>query len=342
VNHHRAQPAAAGDCGLGITVSLFVFPSGGRPLRDVPQCLVDAATQAEPNFGVNALDPDFEIPKNWKVNLGTVWNFGDGYTLNADLLYTEADDSAILVGSTMEQTSTAPDGRPVYTDSRAFNTDYILTNVTGPDAESWQASISLAKSYDNGFDWSVGYAYTDAKDVNPMTSSVAFSNYANVSVDDPNGPSLANSNYNIPQRFTFSMGYSAYWWDDNRQLHRWSARSARPAVLLHLRGVTTATPSAISSATATCYSCRTADRPARNLCRYLRYRGVLRFRRSQRPEQVRARHRPAQRLQQRLVDLVRSAHRAGIPRFHGWRQVRGFHHHQELLQPAERRMVRAA
>ncbi|MCU0989105.1 MAG: TonB-dependent receptor [Xanthomonadales bacterium] len=212
------NPPPAVNCGLGVDFSLFDIPlsGNGEPLRDVPQCLVDAATQAEPNFGVNALDPDFEIPKNWKVNLGTVWQFGVGYTMNADLLYTDADDSALIVGSTMEQTSTAPDGRPVYTDSRAFNTDYILTNVTGPDAESWQASISLSKYYDNGFDWSVGYAYTDSKDVNPMTSSVAFSNYANVSVDDPNGPSLANSNYNIPQRFTFRIGYSAYWWDDNR------------------------------------------------------------------------------------------------------------------------------
>ena len=212
------NPPPAENCGLGVDFSLFDIPiSGdGRPIYNPPQCLVDAVFNAEPNFGVNALDPNFEIPQNWKVNLGTVWEIGDGYTMNADLLYTEADNSAIVVGSTMEQTGTAPDGRPIYTDSRAFNTDYVLTNVTGPDAESWQASVSLSKYYDNGFDWSVGYAYTDAKDVNPMTSSVAFSNYANVSVDDPNGPSLANSNYNIPQRFSFRLSYSAFWWDDNR------------------------------------------------------------------------------------------------------------------------------
>jgi hypothetical protein len=35
-------------------------------------------------------------------------------------------------------------------------------------------------------------------------------------VDDPNGPSRAASNYNIPHRFTFRLGYSAYWWGDNR------------------------------------------------------------------------------------------------------------------------------
>jgi len=212
------NPPPPENCGYGVDFSLFDIPiSGdGRPLYNPPQCQVDAIAFAEPNSGVNALDPNFEIPTNWKFNLGTTWTFLGDYVLNADLLYTKAEDSAIVINSTMEQTGVAPDGRPIYTDSRAFNSDYVLTNVTGPDAESWQFSINLSKAYDNGFDWSVGYAYTDSTDVNPMTSSVAFSNYANVSVDDPNGPSRAASNYNIPHRFTFRLGYSAYWWGDNR------------------------------------------------------------------------------------------------------------------------------
>jgi hypothetical protein len=120
----------------------------------------------------------------------------------------------------LRETGTAPDGRPIYTDTRPFfrfgGTDYILTNVQGSDARSWQLSLNLTKFYDNGFDWSIGYAYTDAEDVSPMTSSVAFSNFANIAVDDPNGPSRAASNYNIPHRFTFRLGYSTYWWGDNR------------------------------------------------------------------------------------------------------------------------------
>jgi len=212
------NPPPPENCGYGVDFSLFDIPiSGdGRPLYNPPQCQVDAIAFAEPNSGVNALDPNFEIPKNWKVNLGTTWTFGDDYMLNADILYTKAEDSAIVVASTMEQTGVAPDGRPVYTDSRRFNSDYVLTNVQGSDARSWQFAVDLSKSYDNGFDWAVGYAYTDAKDVSPMTSSVAFSNYANISVDDPNNPTLANSNYNIPHRFTWRVGYSAYWWGDNR------------------------------------------------------------------------------------------------------------------------------
>ncbi|MEE4218824.1 MAG: TonB-dependent receptor, partial [Xanthomonadales bacterium] len=212
------DPPPAENCGLGRDFSLFDIPltGGGNAIYDIPQCQFDAIAFQDPNSGVNALDPNFELPSAWKYNLGVTWDFADGYIMNADLMYTQAEDSALVVNGTMEQTSYAPDGRPIYSDPRRFNSDFILTNVTGADAESLQFSINLSKSYDNGLDWSVGYAWTDSKDVNPMTSSVAFSNYANVSVSDPNNPGLATSNYNIPNRFSLRVGYSAYWWGDNR------------------------------------------------------------------------------------------------------------------------------
>jgi len=192
-----------------------VWTGSGRPIWDIPQNLYDQVANGTANSAVNAIDPNFELPSNWKYSLGFSWVFGDDYQLNGDILYSDAQDSATIVGATMTQTGTAPDGRPIYTDSRPFATDYILSNVQGADAESLQLSVSLNKSYDFGLDWSVGYAYTDSKDVNPMTSSVAFSNYANIAVSDPNAPDLATSNYEIPHLFTGRLSYTAYWWDDN-------------------------------------------------------------------------------------------------------------------------------
>jgi len=212
----RAPPPPE-NCGPNPGFSLFGIPiSGdGRPLFNPPQCQVDAVAFAKPNSGVNAVAPGFEIPKQWRASLGTTWYFGDGYQLNADLLLAQSDDSATILNSTMRESGVAPDGRPLYTDTRAFNSDYILTNVTGSDARSTQLALSASKAYDN-LDLSAGYAWTDAEDVNPMTSSVAFSNYANVAVSDPNDPGRETSNYEIEHRFTFSASYSAYWWDDNR------------------------------------------------------------------------------------------------------------------------------
>ncbi|MCJ7815516.1 MAG: TonB-dependent receptor plug domain-containing protein, partial [Xanthomonadales bacterium] len=211
-------PSQPENCDEGVEFSLFDIPltGAGNPIYDVPQCLYDAVAIAAPNFETDALDPDFKLPKAWKFNLGAVWNVGDGYTVNADLLYTKAQDSAIYRNLALVETSSAPDGRPIYKDTFRNQGDYVLGNVEGSDARSFQASVMLSKFYDNGFDWSVGYAYTDSKDVSPMTSSVAYSNFTNIAIDDANNPTRATSNYDIPHRFTFRLSYSAYWWADNR------------------------------------------------------------------------------------------------------------------------------
>ncbi|MGQ0835417.1 MAG: TonB-dependent receptor, partial [Gammaproteobacteria bacterium] len=77
-------------------------------------------------------------------------------------------------------------------------------------------SLALSKAYDWGLDWTLGYAYTESSDVNPMTSSVAFSNYVNVSVSDPNDPGVARSNYNIKNRFTLVANFRRAFFGDNQ------------------------------------------------------------------------------------------------------------------------------
>ena len=56
--------------------------------------------------------------------------------------------------------------------------DLVLTNTDQGFQQAW--AFSLSKSWDSGFDSSFSYTLTDAKDVNPGTSSVAFSNWAGV------------------------------------------------------------------------------------------------------------------------------------------------------------------
>jgi hypothetical protein len=198
--------------------TLFDVPwtGSGRPIWDVPQDAFDYVGSGATDGNVDAIDPDFKLPRNWKFSLGATYELGDGYIFNADLLYTNAKESAIVVRPNLELVGTAPDGRPIYDNTRGFLNDTVLTNVRGADAESLNLSLGINKSYDNGFDWSFGYSYTKAKDVNPMTSSTSGSNWGNVAVDDPNKPSLAVSNYSIPHRFTWRLSYEAYWWGDNR------------------------------------------------------------------------------------------------------------------------------
>ena len=164
------------------------------------------------NFELNYLDPDFELPSEWKFSLGMTYYFDNDLTLDADLLITDGQDSAIVKRADLQQVSTTAEGYPQYDSVR--EPAFVLTNSRLGD-ESLNASIALNKSYDNGMRWSLGYAYTDAEDVQPMTSSVAFSNYVNRVFFDPQEEVLSTSNYNIAHRFTGMFNWDAHFFGSN-------------------------------------------------------------------------------------------------------------------------------
>ncbi len=184
----------------------------GRPFYGIPEGLFNQVAAASSNGPVNALDPSFEIPSEWKVAAGFTYNFdlpgfwGEDYTLMADWLLSASKDAATVQAISLEKEGNAPDGRPVYGGSAGFGGDYILTNDDG--GKSNVLSGALSKSYDDvGVKWTLGYAYMDAEDSNPMTSSVANSNFFNVARTDANSLGVATSNYEIPHRFTLNVSW---------------------------------------------------------------------------------------------------------------------------------------
>lgn len=192
------------------SVNLFTenLAGSGRPLFDIPQRLRDSVTNANGDSQVNAIDPDFEVPSEWKYAVGATYRLGAGYNLTGDLIYTQKKDSAIIRDIGIRDTGRdAPDGRPIYAPINGRSGDLILTNVSGDDGDSLALSLGVSKQFDNGFDVNFGYAYVQSTDVNPMTSSVAGSNYGNIAVYDPLHPSVETSNYEIPHRFTLNVGY---------------------------------------------------------------------------------------------------------------------------------------
>ncbi|MCR9193372.1 MAG: TonB-dependent receptor [Hyphomonas sp.] len=189
----------------------------------VPTVMADAVAAGQgSNFEINFLDPDFEIPSEWKFALGATWYptlpgggvFGGEYVVNGDLLYSRSDNSAIVLRADLDLDADEPfiNGYPQYESNREGA--FVLTNAVENGNRSFTASVSVAKEYDNGFDWAFGYAYNDAEEVQPMTSSVAFSNYNNRAVSDPQSQALATSDYNIKHRFTLLTNYRKEFFGD--------------------------------------------------------------------------------------------------------------------------------
>ena len=195
--------------------TLFNIPhtGEGRPIYDIPQNLFDEVANANGEGPINTMDPNFELPNEWKYALGATYTFDNDYVLLVDFLHTEKKDAAVIYNLGLEQTGTAPDGRPIFselsTDGRDQGDDFLLTNVKGDSGSQTTVSLALNKSYDFGLDWSFAYAYNRAEDVNPMTSSVAFSNYTNLATANPQNPGVSTSNYEIPHRFTFRATYTS-------------------------------------------------------------------------------------------------------------------------------------
>lgn len=161
------------------------------------------------NFEINYLDPNFELPSEWKFALGMTHIFPSDLVLTADILMTRANDTAMILHGDLVEIGRTLEGYPIY-DSPLMDS-FVLTNSSTGD-RSFGYSIGVAKDWDNGFDLAIGYSFSDAEDVQPMTSSVAFSNYQNRAFFDPQEDLLSRSNYNIEHRWTMTANWRKEIW----------------------------------------------------------------------------------------------------------------------------------
>jgi outer membrane receptor for ferrienterochelin and colicin len=165
---------------------------------------------------VNALDPHFNIPSSWRTDIALDHTFEDGLTVNGEFIWSRVQDAMMYRDLRMVQTGTAPDGRPLYS-YNSSGQDLLLTNTHQGDSEV--LSLGAQKAFDT--DWgnfrlNWGYAYTQANDVNPGTSSVASSNFNYLAASDPNHPGLATSNYEAAHTFTGSVTWTEKFFGDNK------------------------------------------------------------------------------------------------------------------------------
>ena len=175
-------------------------PTGpGWCIPDVVYNQVSTGTGS--NFELNYLDPNFKLPSELKVAFGVTHMLENDMTIGADLLFTQAYDSAIVLHGDLDRIGTNPDGYPIYASNRMAS--FVLTN-SNQEPQTLVLSFGLEQEFDNGFYYRLGYAYTDSEDVQPMTSSVAFSNYTNRAFFDPEEDVVSTSNYEIRNRFSFT------------------------------------------------------------------------------------------------------------------------------------------
>jgi hypothetical protein len=188
----------------------------------VPQELLDQVASSTP-LPIDSIAEDFDIPSDWKASLRLEQEFdmddffgmdwGSNYLFTMQYLYTEARDGFTWRNlsqtnlSAALPTGTAPDGRPIYADLEALDLLNLtqLGNADGAKSHVWTAA--LAKSFDNGFNFDVSYAYQDSEIVSPGTSSRGISNWLVLFTPDPNNPQATVSPFQTEHAFNVALGY---------------------------------------------------------------------------------------------------------------------------------------
>lgn len=172
----------------------------------------------ETGGNVDLIAEDFKLPQVTKINLGidqklNIW----GLVASGDFIYTDViqdiyyenlnigDPVGNLVGV---------DNRPFYSTQGIDGTYrgvYLLSNTS--EGYSYNASATLRKPFENGFQGSISYSYGDSFKIFDGTSSQNSSQWRNIeSVNGKNSDlDLRRSNFSLGSRISSNASYEINW-----------------------------------------------------------------------------------------------------------------------------------
>ncbi|MBJ6120170.1 TonB-dependent receptor [Sphingomonas mollis] len=176
---------------------------------------------------VNALDPNFKVPSQWRATLSGEYTanlgpLGDNWIVGADFLYSDVRNQVFFTDIRSQPIvgSLTPDGRQRYQDiangtaSTNTNSDILLTNTK--KGRAYIAVARLEKAWDFGLSVNGSFTYSDVKDQAPATSSTAGSNYSNGAFVDPNNVAYGISNDQVKYFFKYGVNFDHAFFGDSK------------------------------------------------------------------------------------------------------------------------------
>jgi len=147
--------------------------------------------------------PDFQFPQVWRSNLGVEKQFGSGWLVSSDLIYTNDINGAIVRNFGLKpptgQLRGGPDNRAVYLPSdRAVGpfggatNAYVFDNTDQGRTVNW--TLEIKKRFKNSLFATVAYNFLDARDVNSIEAEISSDAFdRNPALGNVNKPGLAPS-----------------------------------------------------------------------------------------------------------------------------------------------------
>ncbi len=231
--------------------TLFPFNPDGQN-QTVPAGGGSAGAQ-----NVNFVANDFKLPSIWKANLAFDTETGWLDTVfSAELLVTEVKNGLFYKslgigkintpGSDPAYSYIGQDGREMYwnpnkvgawasSDARygrdtRFNNVFLIDNTGKGGTQQMTVSLSKPWSRESDWYWSLGYTYTHATEVGPLTSSTASSGWGYQYGINANQDVATTARYQIKDRFSGSLNWKHKFFGDyeTRVGLVYEGRSGRP------------------------------------------------------------------------------------------------------------------
>ncbi len=163
---------------------------------------------------VNVIAEDFKYPQVFRANLGYDKDFGKGWSLSFDALYSKTINDISFTNAAL-----ADNGDKTYmvegveasalTHYDIISTEYSPVISLGNTSEGYSYSLSaqVNKRFDFGLNLSAAYTFGHSYNINNGTSSQAISNWRYNATVNSNSPDLGFSTYDIPHQIKFTANY---------------------------------------------------------------------------------------------------------------------------------------
>lgn len=179
----------------------FVADPNNQPRSCVTSTGQPVAAALAPNE-IDLINPSFRAPQVARYSLGIDRQLPFGLVGTLEGLYTKTIKDVLYQNLRVVPGTGTVEGRPVYalrTNTPGIGDVIDITNTS--QGFAYNVTGQIQRPFRGGWDFSLAYTYSHAEDVNPVTSSQAFSNWQfNVTSDDPNNPGLHRSDNDIPHR----------------------------------------------------------------------------------------------------------------------------------------------
>ncbi|MDP1696628.1 MAG: TonB-dependent receptor [Xanthomonadaceae bacterium] len=234
----------------GVLSTIFPGQNGVGFDADPGNLTPPAATP--PASNVDFLDPSFQQPTVWKMNLAIErelpWY---GLVASVEYLRNEVDEAVTFTNLNLgDATGVLPDGRESFWTridptafnsngatggnqsrsqrNRSFNNVILLGNTSKGSSDN--LTLALEKPYSDNWSAKVAYTFGDSNEVSPATSSVAFSNWNGRAIFNPNEQINSTARSETRDRITAMATYTIPWATDVETTFGlfYEGRSGRP------------------------------------------------------------------------------------------------------------------